>query len=134
MATARAVRLDSPVDDSDAGGTLHHESVGDPRPDPRTVEQARDFSYLFGGDIRSPGKRGRSDRGAILAQIYRLRFDEELSLKEIGKILGMSEQNIWHALRVINQRILLEAGLDDVREALAEDPGITQVEIQWITL
>lgn len=48
--------------------------------------------------------------------------------------MGMSEQGIWKAAETIRKRILLEAGLDDVREALAEDPGITQIEIQWITL
>ena len=134
IGSARAIRLDAPCDDSDAASSLNHELVGNPEPDPRLVEPARDFSYLFRGSPREPGKRGRSQRGPILAQIYRLSFEEELSPAEIGKILGMTEGNVSMALCRIRKRIMLEAGLDQVREVLEEDPGITRLEIDWITI
>lgn len=130
MATARAIRLDSPVDDMDAGGTLRHELIGDPEPDPRDLEPARDFSYLFRGRKEGAGRPRQTD----LAQIYGLRFEEQLSSRQIADILGVTEQAIFQSCRIIQNKILHEAGLDEVREKLEEDPGITQIEIDWIRL
>lgn len=118
--TVYAQRLDAPISAEEGrDGQLRHDIVGDSTPDPRTLEPARDFAYLF---------RGKK------AQIYALRFDEELSLKEIGRIMGLTEAAISLSLIAMQKRIVLEAGLEGVRERLADDPGITEIEIDWIRL
>jgi hypothetical protein len=117
IGTARAIELDAARDDTDAHPTLNHDLVGDPRSDPRIVGSPRNYAHLF---------RGRE------AQVYALVFEEELPLKKTGEILGLSEPRMWQIARKIRNKITLEDGLEEVKETLEEDPGITRIEIDWI--
>jgi hypothetical protein len=119
IATARAVQLDAARDDTDANPTLNHDLVGDPRADPRSIEPLRNYAHLF---------RGKE------AQVYALVFEEELELKKAGEFLGLTEQRVWQIARKIRNRIILEDGLEEVKETLEADSGITRIEIDWIRL
>lgn len=130
----RAIRLDAPIDDADGSSALGHELVGDARTDPGSFQPSRDYSYLFPATPRRTGRRGQIPKESALAQIYRLRFEEELELKQIAGIFGKPETWAWFMLRKIQKRIMLEDGLEQVRETLEDDPGITQLEIDWIRL
>jgi DNA-directed RNA polymerase specialized sigma24 family protein len=87
--------------------------------DPGDVGAARQFAYLFAG------------RQAFLYDAY---FVQQLSEKEIGEMLNVSESRVSQMLKPMKLAIQDEAVLQDGLDRMEWDEDFTKLEVDWVRI